>query len=85
MCDSTREIFVAPQETPFLLSITEYLENTTVDQPADDSQSIIHDIQIEKEQLHKEIHQVTTLKEILSRSGVIGTSNQRSRGKEYSQ
>ena len=63
MCDSTRKIFVAPQETPFLLSITEYLENTTVDQPADDSQSIIRDIQIENEQLRKEIHQVMTLKE----------------------
>ena len=45
-----------PQETPFLSSITETFENTTVDQPADDSQSII----IENEQLCKEIHQVTT-------------------------
>ena len=52
-----------PQETPFLSSITENLENTTVDQPADDSQSIILDIQIENERLRKEIHQVTTLKE----------------------
>ena len=52
-----------PQETPFLSSITENLENTTVDQPADDSQSIILDIQIENERLLKEIHQVTTLKE----------------------
>ena len=60
-CDSTCEIFVEPQETPFLSSITENLENTTVDQPADDSQSIIRDIQIEKEQLRKEIHQVTIL------------------------
>ena len=39
------------------------MENTTVDQPADDSQSIIRDIQIENERLRKEIHQVTTLKE----------------------
>ena len=39
------------------------MENTTVDQPADDSQSIILDIQIENERLRKEIHQVTTLKE----------------------
>ena len=53
-----------PQETPFLWSITENLENTAVDQPADDdSQSIIRDIQIENEWLRKEIHQVTTLKE----------------------
>ena len=52
-----------PQETPFSSSITENLENTTVDQPADDSQSIILDIQIENERLPKEIHQVTTLKE----------------------
>ena len=36
------------------------LENTTVDQPADDSQSIIRDIHSENERLHKEIHQVTT-------------------------
>ena len=36
------------------------MENTTVDQPADDSQSIIIDIQIENERLRKEIHQVTT-------------------------
>ena len=28
---------VEPQETPLLLSITENLENATVDQPADDS------------------------------------------------
>ena len=39
------------------------MENTTVDQPADDSQSIIRDIQIENERLRKEIHQITTLKE----------------------
>ena len=52
-----------PQETPFLSSITENLENTTVDQPPDDSPSIIRDIQIESERLRKEIHQVTTLKE----------------------
>ena len=52
-----------PQETPFLSSNTENFENTTVDQPADDSQSIIRDIQIENEWLRKEIHQVTTLKE----------------------
>ena len=45
-----------PQKTPFLSSITENFENTTVDQPADDSQSII----IENERLRKEIHQVTT-------------------------
>ena len=55
--------FLELQETPFLSSITENLENTTVDQLADDSQSIIRDIQIENERLHKEIHQVTTLKE----------------------
>ena len=55
--------FLEPQETPFLSSITENLENTTVDQPAHDSRSIILDIQIENERLHKEIHQVTTLKE----------------------
>ena len=61
-CDSTCEVFLEPQETPFLSSITENLENTTVDQPADDSQSIIRDIQIENEWLPKEIHQVTTLK-----------------------
>ena len=52
-----------PQETRFLSSITENLENTTVDQPADDSQSIILDIQIENERVRKEIHQVTTLNE----------------------
>ena len=57
-----RSIF-GPAGTPFLSSITENLENTTVDQPADDSQSIILDIQIENERLRKEIHQVTTLKE----------------------
>ena len=50
-CDSTCEVFLEPQET---------FENTTVDQPADDSQSIICDIQIENEPLRKEIHQVTT-------------------------
>ena len=60
MCD----VFLEPQETPFSSSITEkYLENTIVDQPADDSQSIICDIQIENERLRKEILQVTTLKE----------------------
>ena len=52
--------FLELQETPFLSSITENLENTSVDQPADDSQSIIRDIQIENERRHKEIHQVTT-------------------------
>ena len=57
--DSTCEVFLEPQETPFLSSITENLENTTVDQPADDSQSIIRDIQIDNERLRKEIHQVT--------------------------
>jgi len=31
-CNSTCDIFVEPQETPFLLSISENLENTTVDQ-----------------------------------------------------
>ena len=31
MCDSSCEVFVAPQETPLLSSITENLENTTVD------------------------------------------------------
>ena len=35
-----RTVFLEPQETPFLSSITENLENTTVEQPADDSQSI---------------------------------------------
>ena len=59
MCD----VFLEPQETPFSSSIKENLENTTVDQPADDSQSTIRDIQIENERLRKEIHQVTTLKE----------------------
>ena len=59
-CDTTCEVFLEPQETPFLSSITENLENTTVDQPADDSQSNIRDIHIENERLHKEIHQVTT-------------------------
>ena len=62
-CDSTCEVFLKPQETPFLSSITENLENTAVDQPADGSQSIICDIQIENERLHKEIHQVMTSKE----------------------
>ena len=62
-CDSTYEVFLDLQETPFLSSITENLENTTVDQPTDDSQSIILDIQNENERLRKEIHQVTTLKE----------------------
>ena len=51
------------KETPFLSSITENLENTTVDKPADDSESTIRDIQIENERLRKEIHQVTILKE----------------------
>ena len=39
-CDSTSayEVFLDSLETPFLSSITENLENTTVDQPADDSQ-----------------------------------------------
>ena len=59
-CDSTCEVYLEPQETPFLSSITENLENTTVAQPADDSHSIIHDIQLENERLRKEIHQVTT-------------------------
>ena len=59
-CDSTCEVFLEPQETPFLSSITEKLENTIVDQPADDSQSIIRDIHTENERLRKEIHQVTT-------------------------
>ena len=59
-CDSTCNVFLELQETPFLSSITENLENTTEDQPADDSQSIIRDIQIENERLRKEIHQVTT-------------------------
>ena len=48
-CDSSCEVFVEPQETPLLSSITKNLENTTVDQPADDSQTIIRDIQIENE------------------------------------
>ena len=61
--DSMYEVFLDPQETPFLSSITETFENTTVDQPGDDSQSIIIDIQIENQQLCKEIHQVTTLME----------------------
>ena len=39
------------------------MENTTVDRPADDSKSIICDIQIENEWRRKEIHQVTILKE----------------------
>ena len=43
------EVFVEPQETPLLSSITENLENTTVAQPADDKQTIIRDIQIENE------------------------------------
>ena len=58
--DSTCDLFFEPQETPFLSSITENLENTTVDQPADDSQSIILDIQIENERLRKEIGIWTT-------------------------
>ena len=74
-CDSTCEVFLEPQET---------FENTTVDQPADDSQSIIRDIQIENERLRKKIHQVTTLKKIIFGSGEIDTSNQRTRGKTYS-
>ena len=45
----TCEVFVERQETPLLSSITENLENTTVDQPADDSQTIIRDIQIEND------------------------------------
>ena len=49
------EVFLDPQETPFLSSITETFENTTVDQPAHDSRSIILDIQIENERLRKEI------------------------------
>ena len=57
------EVFLDPLETPFLSSITKNLEKTTVDRPADDSQSIIIDTHIENERLHKEIHQVTTLKE----------------------
>ena len=59
-CDSTCEVFLEPQETQFLSSITENLENTTVAQPADDSQNIIRDIQLENERLRNEIHQVTT-------------------------
>ena len=60
-CDSTRcEIFVGVQVTPFLSSITANLESTTVDQSVGDLQSTIRDIQIENEQLRKEIHQVTT-------------------------
>ena len=58
--DSTCDVFLEPQETPFLSWITENLENTAGDQPADDSQSIIPDIQIENEWLLKEIHQVVT-------------------------
>ena len=61
-----------PQETPFSSSITENLENTTVDQPADDSRSIILDFQIENERLRKEIHQVKL---------EIDKSTQRTRGK----
>ena len=64
-CNSKCEVFVERQETPLLLSITENLENTstTVDQPPDDSQTIIRDIQIENERLRMEIHQVMTLKD----------------------
>lgn len=62
-CDSTCDMFVEPQETPFLSSIAENLENTTVDRPVGDLQSTIRDIQNENERLRKEIHQVTTLKE----------------------
>ena len=56
-CDSTCKVFLEP---PFLLSITENLENTRANHPADDSQIIIRDIHIEIERLRKEIHQVTT-------------------------
>ena len=73
-------MFVEPQETPFLSSLTENLENTT----ADDSQTIIHDIQIENERLHKEIHQVTSFKKEnfkLEVEELIDTLNQRTRGK----
>lgn len=52
-----------PQETPFLLSISENLENTTVDQLVGDLQSTICNIQSENEWLCKEIRKVTTLKE----------------------
>ena len=52
-CDSMYEVYLDPQETPFLSSITETFENTTVDQPADDSRSIIINIQIENERLRK--------------------------------
>lgn len=62
-CNSTRDIFVEPQETPFLLSISENLENTTGDQLVGDLQSTICNIQSENEWLCKEIHKVTTLKE----------------------
>ena len=62
-CDSTCEVILERQETPFLSPITENVENSRVDQPADDSQSIILDIQTENERLCKEIHQVKTLKE----------------------
>ena len=48
-CDSSCEVFLEPQETALVSSITENLENTTVDQPADDSQTIIREIQIENE------------------------------------
>ena len=51
------------QVTPFLSSITANLESTTVDQSVGDLQSTIRDINIENEQLRKEIHQVTTLNE----------------------
>jgi len=64
-CDSTFEIFVEPQETPFVSLIAENLENTTVDQPGCDLQSTIRDIQIKNERLRREIHQVTTSKENL--------------------
>ena len=75
-CDSTRcEIFVELQVTPFLSSITANLESTTVDQSVGDLQSTIRDINIENEQLRKEIHQVTTLNESFQLP--IDTSNQR--------
>ena len=52
-CDSTCKIFVEPQETPFLSSITENLESITVDRPVGNLQSTIRDIQIENERLRK--------------------------------
>ena len=43
-CDSTCDVFLEPQETLFLSSITENLENTTVDHPSywhsDDSATV---------------------------------------------